>query len=75
MSYGTVPASMAACAQTSAHAWHCWHRFGQRVYIIFSKCQKILMGKISVYSSPSFLLHAKHEDIDIRFDYFKNLIS
>lgn len=77
MSYGTVPASMAGLRlrQRQRPPWHCWHRFGQRVYIIFSKCEKILMGKLNFCSSPSCLLHAEHKDFDIRFDYFKHLRS
>lgn len=46
---------------------------GQRVYIVFSKCEKILIGKLCFCSFPSLLCRAEHKDIDITFDYFKHL--
>lgn len=45
--------------------------FGQRVYIIISKFEKMLMGKLNFCFSLRFLLGAEHKDIDIRFEYFK----
>lgn len=49
---------------------------GQRVCIVFSKCEKILRGMLILSSFPSFFLyHAEHKDIDIRFDDFKHLGS
>lgn len=56
MGYGTVPASMAGlrlsqrpCVAPLAQAG-----FGQRVYITFSKCEKVLMGKLSFCSLSHF---------------------
>lgn len=48
---------------------------GQGVYIVFSKCEKILRGKLRFCSFPSLLCRAEHKDIDIRFDCFKRLRS
>lgn len=72
---------------TGCQLWHsaCQHGWpvlelaqtgaGQRTYIVFSKCEKILRGKLSLCALHDTKDWERNKGIDIRFDYLKHLRS